>query len=284
MKALPFIIPKPNKEAIIYQEDHEYIFYDKFHQHEEIQLSYIAEGEGTLIVGDTINSYTKGDILVLGSNLPHVFKSEKSNTKSLMLSLFFTKDSFGKDFFDLEELQTLKLFFKNAINGFKVTSSELVHRFLTLKRQNKFERFITLLELLEVLQNTKQQPLSTFIYEKQYSEIEGKRMRTIMEYTMNNFQNNISLETIASIANMTKNAFCKYFKKRTNKTYVQFLTELRIEKACKLLLNYNDSSINEIAEFIGFNNLSNFNRQFKKLKYTTPINYRNYTTSKILGK
>jgi len=275
MKALPFIIPKPNKEAIVYEEDFEYIFYDKFHQHEEIQLSYIAKGEGTLIVGDTINNYTKGDILVLGSNLPHVFKSEKSNTKSLMLSLFFTKNSFGNEFFALDELQPLKPFFKKAFNGFKVVSHNLQHYFIKLKHQNKFERFINLLQLLEIIQNTKYQPLSTFIYEKQYSEIEGKRMRTIMEYSMNNFQSNISLETIASLANMTKNAFCKYFKKRTNKTYVQFLTELRIENACKLLLTYNDSSINEIAEFSGFNNLSNFNRQFKKLKNTTPVKYIN---------
>jgi len=275
MKALPFIIPKPNKEAIVYEEDFEYIFYDKFHQHEEIQLSYIAKGEGTLIVGDTINNYTKGDILVLGSNLPHVFKSEKSNTKSLMLSLFFTKNSFGNEFFALDELQPLKPFFKKVFNGFKVVSHNLQHYFIKLKHQNKFERFINLLQLLEVIQNTNYQPLSTFIYEKQYSEIEGKRMRTIMEYSMNNFQSNISLETIASLANMTKNAFCKYFKKRTNKTYVQFLTELRIENACKLLLTYNDSSINEIAEFSGFNNLSNFNRQFKKLKNTTPVKYIN---------
>tara|TARA_B110000263_G_scaffold64417_1_gene55606 strand:- start:722 stop:1561 length:840 start_codon:yes stop_codon:yes gene_type:complete len=275
MKALPFIIPKPNKEAIVYEEDFEYIFYDKFHQHEEIQLSYIAKGEGTLIVGDTINNYTKGDILVLGSNLPHVFKSEKSNTKSLMLSLFFTKNSFGNEFFALDELQPLKPFFKKVFNGFKVVSHNLQHHFIKLKHQNKFERFINLLQLLEVIQNTNYQPLSTFIYEKQYSEIEGKRMRTIMEYSMNNFQSNISLETIASLANMTKNAFCKYFKKRTNKTYVQFLTELRIENACKFLLTYNDSSINEIAEFSGFNNLSNFNRQFKKLKNTTPVKYIN---------
>jgi len=100
MKVLPFQIPKPEHDALIYQEDKETVFYDKFHQHEEIQVSYIAEGEGTLVVGDTINYYKKGDVLAIGSNLPHVFKSDTSfKTQSEMLSLFFSIDAFGASFF-----------------------------------------------------------------------------------------------------------------------------------------------------------------------------------------
>ena len=96
MKVLPFRVPKPVNDALIFQEDKELIFYDKFHQHEEIQVSFIAQGSGTLIVGDTINDYNKGDVLVLDSNLPHVFKSEKlDNTKSHMITLFFTRHAFG---------------------------------------------------------------------------------------------------------------------------------------------------------------------------------------------
>ena len=81
MKVLPFQIPKPEHDALIYQEDKEVVFYDKFHQHKEIQVSFIAAGEGTLIVGDTINYYKKGDVLAIGSNLPHVFKSDVANDK-----------------------------------------------------------------------------------------------------------------------------------------------------------------------------------------------------------
>ncbi|MFT6050332.1 MAG: AraC-like DNA-binding protein [Patiriisocius sp.] len=92
---------------------------------------------------------------------------------------------------------------------------------------------------------------------------------------MENAHQKISLEDIASIANMTKNAFCKYFKKRTNKTYVSFLTEVRIENACKLLKSDKDVSINEIAYKVGFNNISNFNRKFKEVKKMTPLSYRN---------
>jgi AraC-like DNA-binding protein len=99
-------------------------------------------------------------------------------------------------------------------------------------------------------------------------------MRDIMEFTMNHYQQHISLETVASVANMTKNAFCKYFKKRTNKTYFTFLNELRIEYACKLLNKNKDLSITEIAILSGFNNISNFNRKFKLLKKNSPLQYK----------
>jgi len=276
VKVLPFKIPKPEHHALVYQEDCELVFYDKFHQHEEIQVSFIKEGEGTLIVGDTVNYYEKGDVLVVGSNLPHVFKSEISNNrKSHMLTLFFTKNAFGDNFFDLEELKELNSFFKSTENGFKISANtKLVDFFLELKLSTKLQRFIILLEILKLLSRIKKKPLSSFIYEKQYTDIEGKRMSSVMEYTMNNYNNNISLDTIATVAAMTKNAFCKYFKKRTNKTYFRFLNELRVENASKLLLINNDFSIAEIADKSGFNNISNFNRQFKSVKQIAPSEYR----------
>ncbi|MCK5400869.1 MAG: helix-turn-helix domain-containing protein [Flavobacteriaceae bacterium] len=277
MKILPFKIPKPEQDALIYQEDHELVFFDKFHQHEEIQVSLIAEGKGTLIVGDSINYYSKGDVLVIGSNLPHVFKSEAvENVESQMFTLFFTKEAFGKAFFDLEEMRELKSFFKRAENGFKVTSKSnvLQNMFFELKDSSKLQRFILLLKISKVLSKSKYIALSSFIYKKEYSDIEGKRMRDVMEYTMNNYHKNISLERIATTASMTKNAFCKYFKRRTNKTYFNFLNELRIENACRLLLSDKDFTIAEIADKSGFNNISNFNRQFKNVKQIVPSEYR----------
>lgn len=277
MKVLPFQIPKPTKDALIYQEDYEYIFYDKFHQHQEIQLSYIIEGEGTLIIGDTISNYKKGDILAIGGNLPHVFKSESNSAiKSHMLSLFFTRKSFGSDFFELEELSEVTTFFNRVENGFKALSNikQLKNKFLSLKESNKLERFVIFLQILRLISKAKKQTLSSFVYEKNYSTHEGKRMQDVMSYTMNHYHQNISLNTISEVASMTKNAFCKYFKKRTNKTYVQFLNELRIENASKLLLNKNELSISEVAFQCGFGNLSNFNRQFKTFKQETPSQYR----------
>jgi transcriptional regulator GlxA family with amidase domain len=99
-------------------------------------------------------------------------------------------------------------------------------------------------------------------------------MQTVFEHVMTNYQKNINLDEIASIANMTKNAFCRYFKVRTNKSFFQFLIEVRIEHASKLLANNSELSVLEIAELCGFNNISNFNRKFKELKQTSPLQYR----------
>jgi len=277
MRVLPFKIPKPEQDAFVFQIDKNKLFYDKLHQHEEIQLSFIVEGEGTLVVGDTINNYSKGDILIIGSNIPHVFKSDLNASKtSYMISLFFTKNSFGNDFFQLEELKELQKFFKRSKHGFKVATKQkqLKELFLQLENVSKLNRFIILLQLLKIASTTNYKSLSSFIYDKKYSDNEGHRMRNVFEYTMNNFEKDISLDTISEVANMTKNAFCKYFKKRTNKTYVQFLNQLRIEHTCKLIQSKQGFSIADIAYKSGFNNISNFNRQFKVVKNISPSDFR----------
>ncbi|MDW5289227.1 AraC family transcriptional regulator [Formosa sp. PL04] len=280
MKVLPFKIPKPQQNALVFQDDLDLIFYDKLHQHEEIQLSLIVSGEGSLIVGDTINHYATGDILIIGSNLPHVFKSDENTDKpSHMLTLFFTRQSFGTHFFDLIELEELETFFKRAAQGFKVTSNKehISALFFKLRQNTKLECFIILLRLLQTTSVASFESLSSFIYDKTYTDNEGKRMRDVFEYTMTHFSQEITLETISEVAVMTKNAFCKYFKKRTNKTYFQFLNELRIEHACRLILKDNDLSISEIAYRSGFKNISNFNRQFKNVKKCIPSIYKKHS-------
>ena len=277
MKVLPFRIPKPEHDTLIYQEDKEIVFFDKFHHHEEIQVSYIAEGEGTLVVGDTINYYKKGDVLAIGGNLPHVFKSDiNTNTQSEMLTLFFSIDAFGASFFELEELRELKPFFRKVNYGFKLSSKskKLSQLFLQLHDSSKLQRFIILLEILKILSKSKTQPLSSFIYDKKYTDSEGERMRAIMDFTMQNYHYQISLDDVAQVSAMTKNAFCKYFKKRTNKSYFTFLNELRVENACKLLVSEKELSIADIAEKSGFNNISNFNRQFKTVRQMSPSEFR----------
>ncbi len=277
MKVLPFKIPKPEHDALIYQEDIGPVFYNKLHQHEEIQISFIVEGQGTLIVGDTVNDYSKGDLLVIGSNLPHVFESDShASSQSQMLSLFFTKTAFGSHFFNLEELKELDSFFKRATYGFKfISESEVIKSiFISLKKGSKLEQFMSLLKLLKLTSEGEYKSLSSFIYDKKFNAIEGKRMQDIFEYTMKHYTKEITLDTIADVATMTKTAFCKYFKKRTNKTYFRFLSELRIEYACKLIEGSQELSILDIAYRSGFKNISNFNRQFKTIKLKTPSTYR----------
>ncbi|WP_417360950.1 AraC family transcriptional regulator [Galbibacter sp.] len=277
MKVLPFKIPKPKQEALVYQEDRGLYFYDKLHQHEELQISYIQKGSGTLIVGDSINTYNANDILIIGGNIPHVFKSDpESSSDSVMFTLFFTKEAFGKGFFQISDMEKTQDFFTHAQYGMKISRNheKIVAIFKRLRGQSKIERIASLLKIIDQSLILDYKPLSSFVYGKKYTDDEGKRMREVLEHAMENYHNQITLEEVATKANMTKNAFCRYFKKRTNKTFFQFLIEMRIENSCKLLYKNSEMSIATVSELCGFQNITNFNRKFKELKGITPSQYR----------
>jgi AraC-like DNA-binding protein len=278
MKVLPFKIPKPKNEALVYQIDREQVFYDQLHQHGEIQISYVEKGSGSLFVGDRINEYKAGDILVIGSFIPHVFRSDaRSKEESLMHTLFFDQNSFGQDFFQLTDLSSTQNFFKKSAFGMMVQSrkSKLIPLFSKLSHQNKVEQIASLLMIINQINKSKTIPLSSFVYRKSFTDDEGKRMSKVYDYAMERYQEPITLDEIAEKANMSKNAFCRYFKKRTNKTFFQFLIEIRIENACKLMVKNPELSVAAIAEQCGFNNIANFNRKFKAFKGCTPTRYRN---------
>ena len=277
MKVLPFKIPKPENNVLIYQVDKGREFYNRLHQHEEIQISIILSGEGDLVVGDTINRYGANDIVVIGSNVPHLFRSDISvDIESHMLTLFFTKDSFGKFFFDLIEMQELESVFKRIDSGIQLENKidKVRELFLGLASETHLERFISFLNILKQISQARTKSLSSFIYSRVYSENEGERMSNVMNHAISNFDQEITLDEIANIANMTPNAFCRYFKQRTNKTFFQFLLEIRLEHACRLLVKTKDLNISEISDASGFKNISNFNRKFKEFKGVTPTSFR----------
>ncbi|MFD2563135.1 AraC family transcriptional regulator [Aquimarina rubra] len=277
MKALPFKIPKSSTDTLIVQEDKEIVLYDKFHQHEEIQISIIISGEGSLIVGDTITDYKPDDILVFGSNVPHVLQSAASDEESYMISLFFTKESFGNMFFELPEFEDFSNFFKSSAYGMKVLSKKqkLKRQFLKIiNKEERLDRFTVFLKILKLLKTAKIETISSFISKRAYTDNEGKRMAIVFQAVMNEFNRDFSLKEVADLANMTPNAFCRYFKQRTNKTFFQFLIEVRIENVCRLLSKETEITISEASYNSGFKNLSNFNRKFKEIKGITPSNYK----------
>ncbi len=277
MKVLPFKIPKPENEALVYQEERVPVLYDQFHQHSEIQISYIEKGSGTLLVGDTISDFKPNDILVLGGYVPHVFRTDTNfSDVTVVYTLFFDKDSFGKEFFDIPDFESLHAFFDESLYGIKIQSQKkkLIKQFVKLKNQTKVQRIATLLKILDFISKAEKKPLSSFVYRKKYTDDEGKRMNDVFNYVMEKYYNPITLQEISEKANMSKNAFCRYFKKRTGKTFFQFLIEIRIENACKLIYSSPDLSISSISEQCGFQNTANFNRKFKEIKGVTPSHYR----------
>ncbi|PIB26319.1 AraC family transcriptional regulator [Maribacter sp. 4G9] len=277
MKVLPFIIPKSPSENLVFQIDREERFYDKLHQHEEIQISYIEQGTGKLVLMDGIHQYNSTDLFVLGSNIPHLFKSEDiGNTASKMYTLFFTKESFGEHFFHLLELQEVRRFFEKAQTGFRVLENQkkLGHFIKAMEHKNRFDRFLGLLKLLSRLCDHPDQILSISAPTKVRSLDEGERLQRIFDLVIQNFHRPIPLEEVASLSYLTKNSFCRFFKKHTNKSFMDFLIEYRVAHASQQLARSNSMSISEIAEACGFQSQSNFNRRFKELKGITPTQYR----------
>lgn len=283
MKVFPFKIPKPHADALLFQVDRGQVFYDKLHQHAEFQLSFIAQGEGTLMVGDSINNYKAGDLFVFGENLPHVFISDnQSDQRSEMYSLFFMPGAFGEIFFELPETAELIPFFAKAEQGalLRGYGNKWGKALRGGEELSKFQRLKLLLDIMHEFATGPTQVLSNFAY-SQLSDADGTRMSDVMSYTFNNFAANIRLEDVANCAALSKNAFCKYFKKRTNKTYFQFLAEVRIDHACKLLTSHTDLPVSEIAQRCGYHNLSNFNRYFRTIKNESPMIYRNRWLGRI---
>lgn len=276
MKVLPFKIPKSENTSLYIQEDLGTAFYGKLHQHEEIQISLVLKGTGTFIIGDCVGEFSPNSVFVIGENLPHVFKSDELVKNVHMITVFFTKRSFGVQFFDLPLFQNIQKLFNDAQLGIRIESDieMLASKIIAINVKNKLEQFINFLEVLQLLSASKYSTLSSLINRKKYAGAEGKRMRAIFQHSMNNFHKTIELREIADIANMTPNAFCRYFKQRTNKTYVNFLIDIRIGNACKLLRSDNEMSVTEICYKSGFNNLANFNRKFKALKGMTPSEFR----------
>ncbi len=145
MNIVSFIIPKTRESTLIYQQDEGPFFYEKLHQHEEIQICHILRGEGTLVIGDSISPYKKGDTIVIGSFIPHVFKSDvEASSVSKMRSLFFTKESFGADFFNLETFQEFRSFFEESSYGFKLFAPKenILGLFAKIHKATKLQRFI----------------------------------------------------------------------------------------------------------------------------------------------
>ncbi len=272
MKVLPFKIPKPSNVSLFFQIDKDR-YYEKLHEHEEVQISYILKGAGTILAGDGVHHYKEGDLLILGSGLPHLFKDD--TTDPCMHSIFFSRRAFGEAFMSLEESQAINHFYTDAKAGFKAeATARIITLFKDIPRQQSLSRLILFLQLIQEIQPLEHLPLSTFSYKKHITEADGQKLKAIFDYTLTSFTKPITLKAVADVAAMSPNAFCKYFKKRTNKTYFQYVTELRIAKASKLLLDAPEYPITGIAEISGFQTISHFNRKFKTLKGMSPREWR----------
>lgn len=282
MKPLHFKIPKTSGESVrVLDEKHPHL-YDNLHFHPEIQLMIILESTGTRFIGDSVGNFSDGDVILLGSNLPHVFRNDKKyyeqdpNLQSHNISIFFDADAIGEKFFSLPEVYPIQQLLQNCRKGINVkgkTKDKVIELALQIRSMEGFERLLQVFTILKVLASSKDlETISSFGFNGLQKDIDSKKINDVFNYIMNNFSDEIRLQEAADVANMSTNAFCRYFKQHTRKTFSRFLNEVRIGHACQLLQE-DKWNIRETAFECGYDNISYFNRQFKEITGFTPSAY-----------
>ncbi|MGH2644554.1 MAG: AraC family transcriptional regulator, partial [Chitinophagaceae bacterium] len=256
--------------------------YNHWHFHPEVELTLIRKGTGMRLVGDSMEPFSDGDLMLLGSNLPHLWRSDpeyfqnKAGLQVEAVAIHFMDDFWGSSFLELPELKGIKELLEKSKRGIKVlgkTQHKISANMERMPKAKSADRLTLLLSMLnEIFLSGEYQLLSSIGFGKAYDRGHTDNINKIYNYTLEHFQEKICIRELAAIANVSPNSFCRYFKSRTMKTYWQFLLEVRIGYACKLL-SENKISVSQICFSCGFNNLSNFNRQFKDKMGITPSGY-----------
>jgi AraC-like DNA-binding protein len=277
-------IDKPDDQSFYVEEFDKPHFSDHWHFHPEIEILYVREGYGTKYVGDSISSFHPGELVIIGSDTPHVWVSSSDHLiieNKLMtraVVILFTEDFFEKSLTDIPELNLIKKFLNEAKRGMRFvnrTRDVLIKHIEGLSSQKGMNRLIGFLTILDIMSTSND---IKYLSAPNYKPIiiinseDKDRMEAIFRYVIKNYQNKMLLKDIASIVNLTPHSFCRYFKSRTGKVFTSFVNEVRIANSCKQILD-NKEPISQISFATGFNYLSNFNRQFKKIKGMTPSQF-----------
>lgn len=253
-----------------------------WHFHQEYQLVVVLKGLGTRFIGDDISHFEAGDMVLTGSNLPHVWRNDDEYFQNLGLEtecivIYFSSDFMGSRFFRKEEMADIAQLLEKANRGLEVvgkTRDGIREMMKTMLHQKGFDGVISLLHILHILSaSTDLKFINKKGYLNKVSDSDSKRMSAIHSYVLNHYRGSIRLEDAANLANLSPTSFSRYFKAHTNKTFSDFVAELRISLACKLLQK-NDLSIIQISHECGYKTLSNFNRKFKEITESNPLKYR----------
>jgi AraC-like DNA-binding protein len=291
MKVLPFTIPVPQGQTIIVQEDIQSHFYPHLHRHAEIQITLIKRGEGTLLAGNSMHYFEPGHIYIIGANMPHLFKSspeyfkENSNLTIHELTVFFDPEGKLSALFGLPEMQQVLKFLEEWRAGFKIPDEHLavftgyINKIKQAQGALRLSLFIEMIEAITAIEGL--EPLSPITQAPAMTDPEGMRIASVINYIMHNYNGSLPLADVARQAHLTPNAFCRYFKQHTRVTFVTFVNKVRVNEACKLLINKQLNNIADVAYSCGFRSVNNFNLVFKSVMGKSPREYVNDYSLKI---
>lgn len=278
-KPVEFTVPTYGEDAFYVMEDIGE-FYGYYHRHREFQISYIVKGTGSLMIGNLLRTGDEGDVFLIKPNDPHLFYKENNATEEShvhIVHLFFSLDGL-KIFFDMAELAAMKNLFYNLDTSKLLPTAlglKLKDLFSNLKQEKGPKKLMRVLEIFSVILQREKDLKSLYsgLTQMEFHESDGVRINTVVKYTLDNYKRNLTVEEVSSLIHMTSTAFCKFFKKHTQKTFITFLNEVRVEKACQLLVNKRVESISEAAYQCGFNTAVHFNRVFKNIMKVSPSEF-----------
>lgn len=249
-----------------------------WHYHPEVELVFVNGGTGKRQIGSHISYYTDGDLILIGSNLPHCgFTDDHTGNKNETV-IQMKPDFLGDAFMALPETKNIYKLFEKAKGGIafgEETKKALGERIEAMESQPPLERLLTMISILNELEHAKDYKVLNaegFALETQLQD--NDRINMVFNHVKDNFRDVIELEDMAGMASMTVPSFCRYFKKVTNKTFTRFVNEYRIVHACKLLAE-KQMSIADVCYESGFNNFSHFNKSFKEFTGKSASGYRN---------
>lgn len=253
-----------------------------WHFHPEFEILYVIDGCGTSFVADSIEEFQSGDLALIGSNLPHFWRSDEiylnsgGNLKIKYIVIQFPHDFLKEEIENYPEYHSIGELFERASQGirfFPGVVQKLSKKVIKIAKSSGFERIIFLQELLQELAKTVDYKLlAGELYQNEKQSFTNFRLTKVMQFLNTNYQRKIELEKVAGIANLHPAAFCRFFKEKSGKSLSEYLNDMRIGYACRLIID-GKMSVSQISFESGFNNLSNFNRTFKKHTGFTPTNY-----------
>jgi AraC-like DNA-binding protein len=279
----------PVENSIVIKGD-EIAWNNPWHYHPEIELLYCIKGKGTNFIGNSIRNIEEGELLLLGENLPHTRQRDKDyylqnpEEKPETIVIQFKKEFLGADFFNVKEFAHITGLFSRALRGLKFggeTREKVIGKLEVIGSLSSTSAVIELLSILDELARSSEfQYLNGVHYVANAHEKSSQAINKVYLYTIEHFREPIKLEDVAALTNHSPAAFCRYFKSRTRKTYFQYLTEVRVGYACEKLME-GSMDITRICYASGFNNLSNFHKQFRKVMKETPSEYRARSLKKM---
>jgi YesN/AraC family two-component response regulator len=256
-------------------------FSSDFHFHNECQLVYIVSGTGTRIIGDSVESYKEGDLAFVGPNVPHVWYSKTSPNQEekmvISVALYINPVTVAEHLKPFIDTQALAAFFEKSARGISIVGAkrEIISTILQeTVHQKEVPLLASFLKILELLMDSEDIIwLNDASLLKTYSSKNQGRVSKLMHFIQENFRTEITLEQAASVADLQLHSFCRFFKQLTHHTFSDFLNEVRIGFACKLL-QQSDLPVTQVGYESGYGNISYFNRTFKKIHGITPRDYR----------